>query len=48
MQSAAQAALTLNNVELKKRHLSVSIAQARQVGTAKYVSICLRAVSASC
>ncbi|GAA5836247.1 hypothetical protein JCM11251_001440 [Rhodosporidiobolus azoricus] len=34
-QSAAQAALTLNNHEFKKRHISVVIAQARAAGTAR-------------
>ncbi|BGP52072.1 Splicing factor [Rhodotorula kratochvilovae] len=34
--SAAQEALTLNNHELKKRHMSVTVAQARQVGTGKF------------
>ncbi|GAA5869364.1 hypothetical protein JCM8547_008653 [Rhodosporidiobolus lusitaniae] len=33
--SSAQAALSLHNHELKKRHISVTIAQARAVGTAK-------------
>ncbi|GAA6015137.1 hypothetical protein JCM10207_003614 [Rhodosporidiobolus poonsookiae] len=34
-QSAAQAALAMNNTELKKRHISVTIAQARAAGTSK-------------
>ncbi|GAA5883970.1 hypothetical protein JCM6882_002087 [Rhodosporidiobolus microsporus] len=34
-QSAAQAALALNNHEFKKRHISVTIAQARAAGTAR-------------
>lgn len=35
-QSAAQEALSLNNHELKKRHMSVTVAQARQAGTGKF------------
>ncbi|GAA6048750.1 hypothetical protein JCM3770_003941 [Rhodotorula araucariae] len=35
-ESATQAALSLNNHELKKRHMSVTVAQARQVGTGKF------------
>ncbi|BGP20532.1 hypothetical protein JCM10213v2_008693 [Rhodosporidiobolus nylandii] len=34
-QSSAQAALSLNNHEVKKRHISVTIAQARATGTAR-------------
>ncbi|GAA6038706.1 hypothetical protein JCM8097_002356 [Rhodosporidiobolus ruineniae] len=34
-QSSAQAALSLNNHEYRKRHISVSIAQARAAGTAR-------------
>lgn len=36
-QASAQASLTVNNQELKKRRISVTIAQARAVGMAKYV-----------
>ncbi|TNY18454.1 hypothetical protein DMC30DRAFT_53948 [Rhodotorula diobovata] len=35
-ESAAQEALSLNNHELKKRHMSVTVAQARQAGTGKF------------
>lgn len=37
-QASAQEALSLNNHELKKRHMSVTIAQARQAGTGKFAS----------
>ncbi|GAA5854941.1 hypothetical protein JCM9279_003579 [Rhodotorula babjevae] len=36
--ASAQEALSLNNHELKKRHMSVTIAQARQAGTGKFAS----------
>lgn len=36
-QSSAQAALALNNHELKKRHISVTVAEKRAAGTARYV-----------